>query len=148
MKLEGSERLDLPRAEAWAKLSDPRSLGEALPSVEQVEVEGNDGFEASFRPLTGLGATPMTIAFEVVERAEPERLLVTGTGGGGEYALRLQASFELAEADGGTDVRWTLDLHLHGVLRSLTQRVIEQLARQQVATVLAAVQAPTAPVSG
>jgi hypothetical protein len=49
-------------------------------------------------------------------------------------------------AGGGTDIGWTLEPHLHGVLRSLTQRVIEQLARQQVAAVLAAVQAPVAPV--
>lgn len=146
MKLEGSERLDLPRADVWARLSDPRSLGEALPAVERVEVVGSDGFEASFRPATGLGATPMTVAFEVVERGEPQRLVVCGTGGAAEFALRLEAAFELAEADGGTDVRWTLDLHLHGALHSLTQRVIDQLARQQVAAVLAAVKAPAAPV--
>jgi carbon monoxide dehydrogenase subunit G len=146
MKLEGSERLSAGRAEVWAKLSDPRSLGEALPAVESVEVDGTDEFTASFRPMTGLGATPMTVDFEVAERDEPSRLVVRGNGGGGEYAVGLTAAFELAEAGDGTDVGWTLELHLHGVLRSLTQRVIEQLARQQVAAVLAAVQSPTAHV--
>lgn len=136
MNLSGSEHLEQPRADVWAKLSDPRALGEALPAVESVAVSG-DAFEASFRPVTGVGATPMRFDFEVAERQEPARLVVTGNGGGGEYAVRLRAAFELAEADGGTDVGWTLELHLHGVLRSLTQRVIEQLARQQVAAVLA-----------
>lgn len=148
MRLEGSERLGLSREETWAKLSDPRSLGEALPAVESVEVGGEDSFEASFRPLTGLGSTPMNVAFEVAEREQPSRLVVTGNGGGGEYALRLRAAFELAEAGGGTDVNWTLELHLYGVLRSLTQRVIEQLARQQVAAVLASASAPATPVPG
>ncbi|MBS1879391.1 MAG: SRPBCC family protein [Actinobacteria bacterium] len=148
MKLSGNERLQLPRAEAWAKLSDPSTLGEALPAVESVEVDGADRFEATFRPTTGLGATSMKVAFEVVERDQPGRLVVRGNGGGGEYALRLQASFELSEADGGTDVAWDLDLHLHGVIRSLTQRVIESLARQQVAAVLASVASPAAPVAG
>lgn len=148
MNVSGSERLSLSPAEAWGRLSDPRRLGESLPAVERLEVSGGDAFEASFRPLTGLGATPMTVAFEVSERSRPRRLVVTGNGGGGEYAVRLRAAFELGEADGGTEVRWALDLHLHGVLRSLTQRVIEQLARQQVAAVLAAVQAPAAAAAG
>jgi carbon monoxide dehydrogenase subunit G len=146
MKLEGSERLDAGRPEVWAKLSDPRSLGEALPAVESVEVDGGDRFSATFRPTTGLGSTAMSVDFEVTERDEPSRLVVRGNGGGGEYALRLTAAFELSEAGDGTDVGWTLELHLHGVLRSLTQRVIEQLARQQVAAVLAAVQSPAAHV--
>jgi carbon monoxide dehydrogenase subunit G len=137
MKFEGSEHLHLPQAEVWSRLSDPRSLAESLPAVESVEVAGDDRFEATFRPATGLGSTPMTIAFEVAERDEPSRLVVTGHGGAAEYAVRLRAAFELAAADGCTDVGWTLELHLHGVLRSLTQRVIEQLARQQVAAVLA-----------
>lgn len=137
MNFEGTEHLDLPRDEVWARLSDPRSLGEALPAVESVEIGGVDSFEATFRPTTGLGTTLMKVAFEVAERDEPSRLVVSGHGGAAEYAVRLRAAFELAEAEGGTDVRWTLELHLHGVLRSLTQRVIEQVARQQVAAVLA-----------
>lgn len=142
MKLEGSEQLPLAREEAWARLSDPRALGEALPAVEGVEVGSDGSFEATFGPTTGLGSTPMSVAFEVGEREEPARLVVSGHGGAAEYAVRLRAAFELAEAGGGTDVRWTLELHLHGVLRSLTQRVIEQLARQQVAAVLASAAAP------
>ncbi|HYC81936.1 MAG TPA: SRPBCC domain-containing protein [Solirubrobacterales bacterium] len=142
MNFEGTEHLDLSPAEAWARLSDPRALGEALPAVEEVEVGGDGNFEATFRPTTGLGSTPMSVAFEVAERDEPSRLVVTGHGGAAEYAVRLRAAFELTEAGGGTDVRWTLELHLHGVLRSLTQRVIEQLAHQQVAAVLASAAAP------
>jgi carbon monoxide dehydrogenase subunit G len=148
MNFEGSEHLDLPRDEVWAKLSDPRSLGAALPAVESVEVDGDDGFEATFRAETGLGATPMKVAFAVAEREAPARLVVSGHGGAAEYAVRLRAAFELAEASGGSDVRWTLELHLHGVLRSLTQRVIEQVARQQVAAVLASAAAPADPVPG
>jgi carbon monoxide dehydrogenase subunit G len=148
MNLEGTEHLDLAPAEAWAKLSDPRSLGEALPAVESVEVSGGDDFEATFRPTTGLGSTLMKVAFEVAEREDPARLVVSGHGGGAEYAVRLRAAFELAEASGGTDVRWTLELHLHGVLRSLTQRVIGQVARQQVAAVLASAAAPVDRVQG
>lgn len=148
MNFAGSERMALSPSEAWAKLSDPRSLGESLPAVESVEVGGEDSFEATFRPLTGLGATPMNVSFAVSERQQPSRLVVTGEGGAAEYAMRLRAALELAAVNGGTDVHWTLELHLHGVLRSLTQRVIEQVAQQQVAAVLASAATPANPLPG
>jgi carbon monoxide dehydrogenase subunit G len=145
MKLTGSQRLALDLDEAWRRLSDLRLLAEALPDARDVEASGDGAFEATFRVATGLGATPMRMSFEVVERSAPTRLVVRGSGGAAEYALRLQASFELAAAGEGTEISWALDLHLHGVLRSLTQRVIGQLAPQQVAALLDAVQRAAAP---
>ena len=148
MKIGGTTRIELAPAQAWERLSDPQALGEALPAVERVEVAGDGGFEAGFRPLTGLGTTPMTVEFRTLESEAPRRLAIAGSGTGTDFALRLRADLELSPAGEGTDVEWSLELHLHGVLHSLTQRVIEQVASQQVAAVLAAVGAPTASVSG
>jgi len=138
MRVVGIERLAMPAAETWSRLSDLERLGHALPAAQLVDVDQPDRFTAAFRPRTGLGATPLTMAFTVVERSEPQRLRVTGTGGGGEYAIALDAAFELVADGDATDVHWTVDAHLHGVLRSLTQRVLPELVRDQVAGVLAA----------
>jgi carbon monoxide dehydrogenase subunit G len=138
MKVVGIERLELPAAEAWSRLSDLERLGNALPAVQVVDVEAPDGFTAAFRPTTGLGVTPVTMAFTVVERAEPNRLRVRGTGGASEYAVAVDASFELVADGTATQVHWSADVHVHGILRSLTQRVLPQLVGDQVAAVLEA----------
>jgi carbon monoxide dehydrogenase subunit G len=119
-------------------LSDLERLGNALPAAQVVDVEGTDRFTAVFRPRTGLGVTPLQMAFTVEERSEPNRLRVRGDGGAAEYAIAIDASFELVESGAATEVHWSVDAHLHGVLRSLTQRVLPELIREQVAGVLAA----------
>ena len=138
MKVVGIERLAMPTAETWSRLSDLERLGNALPAAQVVDVEQPDRFTAVFRPRTGLGVTPLTMVFTVAERSEPQRLRVTGTGGAAEYALAIDASFELVADGDATEVHWSVDAHVHGVLRSLTQRVLPELVRDQVAGVLAA----------
>ena len=137
MKVIGIERLPVPAADAWSRLSDLERLGHALPAAQVVDVEPPDRFDAIFWPNTGLGVTSIMMAFTVVERDEPQRLRVTGTGGAAEYAVAVDASFELVADDNATQVHWNVDVHVHGVLRSLTQRVLPDLVRDQVATVLA-----------
>ena len=138
MKVVGIERLGMPAAETWSRLSDMERLGNALPTVQLVDVDGADRFRAVFRPATGLGFTPLTMAFTVAERVEPQRLRVTGTGGAAEYAVSVDTSFELVADGDETQVHWSVDAHVHGVLRSLTQRVLPELVRDQVVAVLAA----------
>lgn len=139
MKVSGAQRLDLAQQEAWDRLTDLERLAEALPGCQAVNLEGNDSFAAAFRPATGLGVTPARMAFHVTERSAPRRLRVVGDGGGSDYALRLDVVLELAEEGDGTAVRWSIEAHLAGVLRSLTQRVLPGLISDQVAEVLRAV---------
>lgn len=138
MRVSGMERVDLPAAEVFARLSDPERLGEALPAVQSVDAEGPDRFTAAFRPTTGLGVTPMRMTFEVTERQEPQRLRVVGDGGAAEYAVRVDAAFELVDQGDTTEVHWSADARVAGVLRSLTQRVLPQIVSDQVADVLRA----------
>ena len=136
MKVSGIERIEMGAEELFGRLSDLERLGDSLPSVQAVDVEHADRFTAAFRPTTGLGSTPVEMGFEVVERRPPQRLRVRGNGGGGEYAVDLQAAFDLVGGDGATEVHWSAEVRLHGVLRSLTQRVLPDLVAHQVSELL------------
>jgi carbon monoxide dehydrogenase subunit G len=139
MTRAGIVRMDVPADEAWRRLSDLEQIGRALPAVDLVDVESPDRLVAAFGPTTGLGVTPLRMVFEVADRDERQRLRVQATGRGPDCAVRLEAAFELVPVGGATDVRWSLDVHVHGLLRSLTQRVLPDLVDRQVAAVLAAV---------
>lgn len=136
MRIVGVTHLSLTAQDAWARLSDLERLGEALPAVQAVNVDGEDCFSAAFRAQTGLGATPIRMTFTVVEREAPGRLRVQGTGGAAEYAVEVDASFELVDDGDGAQVHWSADVRIHGVLRSLTQRALPSLVRHQVEAVL------------
>jgi len=138
MRVTGSERVELGPDELFARLADVERLGEALPAAQAVNAEGPDRFTAAFRPATSLGITPVRMAFEVAERRPPEHLRVRGRGGTGESAVEVDAAFDLIPGGAATEVRWSVDARVHGVLRSLTQRTLPALVADQVAEVLRA----------
>ena len=50
--------------------------------------------------------------------------------------MNMQTSFELAEADGGTNMKWTADVSIAGPVGSMGQRVLQPIITQQVGNVL------------
>ena len=80
----------------------------------------------------------MSIAFDKTEERPPEyaRLLAKGTGVGA--MLKMETQFELAEAGGGTDMKWEADVQIAGPVGAMGQRVIQPIVNSQVKQVLAA----------
>lgn len=138
MRVEGKRRTSVAPAALWRSLSDPRALGEALPNVDLVDVEGADRFSASARFATGVGITPLRMRFAVSDRREGEHVRITGSGHGGDHDVDVDVELDV-EADGsGSAVRWRADVQVLGPLRSLGQRVLPGLVGDQVDAVLAA----------
>jgi hypothetical protein len=54
--------------------------------------------------------------------------------------LNMQTSFELAEADGGTMMRWAAEVSIAGPVGSMGQRVLQPIVNQQVGQVLNALE--------
>lgn len=138
MRVEGSRRVAIGAGALWGALSDPRRLGDALPGVEHVDVDGQDRFSVLLRPATGLGVTPLTMDFHVAERDEPRRVRITGSGRGGEHALSVDVELLIGADGDGAQVRWVSDVRVLGVLASVGQRVLPGLVREQMALLLSA----------
>jgi carbon monoxide dehydrogenase subunit G len=111
-----------------------------MPNVESFDVEDDRHWKANVAVPLGLGSLKMSINFDKTEERAPEfaRLKAKGTGVGA--LLSMETQFELAEADGGTDMRWQGDVQIAGPVGALGQRVIQPIVNQQVKQVLAALE--------
>jgi carbon monoxide dehydrogenase subunit G len=138
MIVSGTSTLSLAPADAWAALSDPARLGDAIPYVDGVDVGSDAAFSAVARPHTGLGDTPLRMDFEIADRREGEHVRILGSGLAGENYVELAVELDLSPDDGGTRASWTADVHVRGVLASLLQRSLPGLVTDQVNAVLAA----------
>jgi carbon monoxide dehydrogenase subunit G len=136
--VSGTSTLSLSPADAWAALSDPARLGEAIPHVDSVDVGADGAFSAVARPHTGLGDTPLLMDFEIADRREGEHVRILGSGLAGENYVQLAVELDLSPDGGGTRASWTADVHVRGVLASLLQRSLPALVTEQVNAVLAA----------
>ena len=80
----------------------------------------------------------MSIHFDKIEERPPEYARLAAKGKGVGALLSMETQFELAEADGGTAMKWAADVSIAGPVGAMGQRVIQPIVNSQVKQVLAA----------
>jgi len=138
MIVSGQKTLAAAPSELWAVLSDPARLAETLPGVTDVSVRDANHFSAVAHPVTALGETRVALEFEIADQRPDEHVRIVGSGNSGENLVALTITLDLAPDDAGTAASWRAEVLLRGVLRSLLQRGLGELTREQVDAVLGA----------
>jgi carbon monoxide dehydrogenase subunit G len=136
VKVEGEKRFEAPREAVWRVLNSPESMAKTMPGVESFDVHDERHWTANVKIPLGLGGLRMKVNFEKMEEREPEFARLAAKGEGVGAIMNMQTSFELAEADGGTNMKWAADVSIAGPVGSMGQRVLQPIVNQQVANVL------------
>jgi carbon monoxide dehydrogenase subunit G len=136
VKVEGEKRFEAPREAVWRVLNSPESMAKTMPGVESFDVHDERHWTANVKIPLGLGGLRMKVNFEKLEEREPEFARLAAKGEGVGAIMNMQTSFELAEADGGTNMKWAADVSIAGPVGSMGQRVLQPIVNQQVANVL------------
>ena len=144
MKVEGDKRFEAPRDTVWQVLASPESMAKTMPGVEGFEIHDDRHWTAKVKIPLGLGGLRMKINFEQLEERAPEFARLSAKGEGVGAIMNMQTSFELAEADGGTNMHWAADVSIAGPVGSMGQRVLQPIINQQVGNVLTALEAKVA----
>ena len=136
MNVSGEKRFEAPRERVWNVLNSPESMAKTMPGVEGFEVHDERHWTANVKVPLGLGGLRMKINFEKLEEREPEFARLAAKGEGVGAIMNMQTSFELAEEDGGTLMKWAADVSIAGPVGSMGQRVLQPIINQQVGNVL------------
>jgi len=138
MKVTGERQFDASLKTVWQVLNDPAQMAKTMPGVESFDIQDERHWRAHVKIPLGLGGLRMSIDFEKVEEREPDFAKLHAKGNGVGAVLNMDTSFNLAEADGGTSMKWEAEVHLLGPVASMGQRVLQPIVNQQVSHVLAA----------
>jgi carbon monoxide dehydrogenase subunit G len=138
VNVSGERQFDAPRSAVWAVVNDPASMAKTMPGVESFDVHDDKRWTANVKIPLGLGGLKMKIDMDKTEERDLEfaKLHVKGQGVGA--MLNMETSFELADAEGGTLMKWAADVKLAGPVGSMGQRVLQPIVNQQVQHVLKA----------
>jgi carbon monoxide dehydrogenase subunit G len=136
MNVSGEKRFEAPRDKVWRVLNSPEAMAATMPGVEGFDVHDERHWTANVKIPLGLGSLRMKINFEKVQEREPEYAELSAKGEGVGAIMNMQTSFELAEADGGTNMKWAADVSIAGPVGSMGQRVLQPIVNQQVGNVL------------
>ena len=138
MNVSGERTFAAPRDAVWKVLNDPASMAKTMPGVEGFEVHDEKRWTANVKIPLGLGGLKMKVDMNKVEERAPEHASLQIKGHGVGAMMSMQTSFDLAEVDGGTSMKWAADVKIAGPVGSMGQRVLQPIVNQQVAHVLAA----------
>ncbi len=162
MKISGSYTIDAPRDVVWEALNDIEVLARVVPGCERLEQIGDNEYEGTIK--IGIqairGVYNGRIRIEDIDPPNHYKLIASGKSANG--VVDGVGTVDLVSQEGKTLLMYGGEAQVGGTLASVGQRLIEGASRQlinqslkalaeqvatRVATPLAAVEAPAAPVS-
>ena len=132
MKLAGQYILPAPPVKVWALLTDPNRLAKLLPGCERLDPDGPDRFKAAVK--FGIAAISGKYAgtIEFAEKNPPNSMRMKLSGKGIPGFVDGVGHIELTEKGGQTELRYTGEAQVGGMIASVGQRMIEGAARKIV----------------
>jgi carbon monoxide dehydrogenase subunit G len=139
-KIEGTQRFDnAPPQLVWDALDRPDQIAKLIPAVDSFDIEDENRFTANVKVPLRPGS-PLRLRCEKYDQRPPEHGRLTVAGKGAGAAVKIEATFDLSESGGGTDMKWDLEVSLSGRVGPTGPRVLQVLVRRQVKNLFAALQ--------
>src|ERR1051326_7102351 len=128
MKIDGTHKIDIPRDRVFAALTDPAALQKGTPAGQQMEKPGENQYTANLTAGVGpiKGVFTATVALEQITPPEHFKLVVEGKGQPG--FVKGTGELNLKDADGGTEIQYTGEVNVGGLIASVAQRMIKATA--------------------
>lgn len=132
MKLAGTATLPAPPAEVWSLLMDASRLSRLLPGCERLEPDGPDRYKVAVK--FGIAAISGKYAgtLEFSQKKPPHSLIVKMDGKGLPGFVKGECRVELTPKGDDTDVAYTGEAQVGGLIASVGQRMIDAAARKIV----------------
>lgn len=130
MRIDGKRRFEAPRERVFRALTDPHELSELMPGVERVEVKSDDEWIAVVKPPFGAGLN-LKVDMHVTDRRPPEHARLVAWGKSFGARISVETEFALAEDGEATEMAWSAEVGLAGLLGGFGGKALEPAARQQ-----------------
>jgi carbon monoxide dehydrogenase subunit G len=132
VKLAGTALLPGSREEVWKLLTDPERLVKILPGAERLEPDGPDRYKVSVKfgiaAITGKYAG----AVQLTDQKPPDSLRMRVEGKGLPGFMKGDGQIQLRQKGEQTEVRYSGEAQVGGLIASVGQRMIEGAAKKIV----------------
>ena len=135
MIFQGKYDLKAAREKVWRFIIDPANISKCLPELKSLDVESEDRFLAVLHVGVGVIRTDFKFRIEILEKNPIDSVKLKVMGAGSGSSVQVQLTIELKEALEGTELSYSSDVTIGGIIASLGQRVIRDAAEKTVASV-------------
>ena len=132
MKLAGTATLPGTPEQVWELLNDPARLAKALPGCERLEPDGPDRYKAVIKFALAAVSGNYSGSVELSEKKPPHSLRLRMDGRGLPGWVKGEGELKLAAKNNETEVSYSGDAQVGGMIASVGQRMIEGAAKKIV----------------
>src|SRR6185312_17157025 len=130
MTMTGEVTLPAERAKVWALLNDPEALKSAIPGCQSLEKTSENGFAAVVKTKIGPVSATFKGKVELSDIVPLEGYTIRGEGEGGIAGFaKGGAKVSLADAPGGTLLRYDVEATVGGKMAQLGSRLVDGVAK-------------------
>ena len=132
MTMTGEIPLEAKREVVWAKLNDPAVLKACIPGCEELNLIGDNEFEAVAVNKIGPVKAKFKGKVQLTDLDPPNGYRISGQGDGGVAGFaKGGATVHLADGEnGGTILKYDVEAQIGGKLAQLGQRLINGAAKK------------------
>jgi carbon monoxide dehydrogenase subunit G len=131
MDMTGERRIPAPRQVVWQALNDPEVLKASIPGCESLEKLSDTEMKATVSVKIGPISARFTGTVHLSDIDPPNGYMISGGGQGGVAGFaKGGAKVRLADADGGTLLRYEVNAQVGGKIAQLGARLIDATAKQ------------------
>lgn len=141
MKIEGRQNIQAPCERVFSALTDPAVLQKCIPGCQELQQTGPDQYSAKLTAAVGSikGVFTATITMDELIAPSHYKLVVDGKGQPG--FLKGSGTLDLSQQDGTTEIKYTGEVSVGGLLASVGQRMLESAAKMMAGKFFAALEA-------
>lgn len=130
MEMQGSRTIAATQQQAWEGLNDPEVLKACIPGCEKIERVADDRFTVGMAVKVGPVSAKFAGKIALSDMQPPQRYTLAFDGQGGAAGFgKGTAKVELAPADIGCELSYTVQAQVGGKIAQVGQRLIDGVAR-------------------
>ena len=131
MQITGTQSIAAPRHQVWSALNDPTILKGCLPGCESVEKVSSELFRVVVVSAIGPLRAKFNGNLRLTQAQPPASCVMVFEGQGGAVGFgKGQATVELLDVGGATELRYSAQAQVGGKLAQIGSRLIDSVARK------------------
>jgi hypothetical protein len=131
MTMTGEVTLPADRAKVWAMLNDPEVLKASIPGCQSLEKTSDTSFAAVVKVKIGPVGASFKGKVQLTDIDAPNGYTIGGEGEGGIAGFANGvAKVQLADAPGGTSLKYDVQANVGGKIAQLGSRLIDGVAKK------------------
>lgn len=135
--MDGKSTLSSSVEKTFESLCSPEFMSSCIPDLQSHTIHDSEHFDAKIKVGIGLVRGNVEMKFRLEEKQSPSHAKLVGDGSGAGSKMHIDSVFDLRPLGNGTEMSWSADADLSGLMAGIGGAVLKGQSEKQVNQIFA-----------